>query len=91
MNGFVVAMWLLGLGALGGSRPGAMWLERAECHLRSVPRLLGAKPVAGHRDCPCGDVCDDDVKDQDVKQDDVDDHDVCDGCDPDEDEEKAAE
>ena len=53
--------------------------------------MLGAKPVAGHRDCPCGDVCDDDVKDQDVKQDDVDDHDVCDGCDPDEDEEKAAE
>jgi len=59
--------------------------------LRSVPRLLGAQASPGHRDCPCGEVCDLDVKDQDVKDDDADDHDVCDGCDPDEQEEKEAE
>ena len=93
MNGLLVTLWLIGLGVLGGSKPGAAWLERAECHLRSVPRLLGAKASVspGHRDCPCGEVCDDDAKDVDVKDVDTDDHDVCDGCDPDEEEEREAE
>jgi hypothetical protein len=91
MNGMVFAMWLVGLGVIGGSKPGMLWLERAECHLRSVPRLLGAKASPAHRDCPCGDLCDDDVQDQDAKDDDVDERDVCDGCDPDEQDEKAAE
>jgi hypothetical protein len=91
MGGMVLTMWLVGLGVIGGSAGGALWLERAECQLRAVPRLLGATASPPRRDCACGDLCDDDAKDQDVKDEDVAEHDVCDGCDPDEEDEKAAQ
>lgn len=84
MNGLVIVMWLVGFGLLGSGEPGSRWLERAECHLRSVPGLLGVKPAGDGRTCPCGEVCDEDAKDEDAKDDDAKDEDVCDGCDPDE-------